>query len=151
MLHTDVLEFIYRLSNVGLHFINCAVDPQNSGSNWSLCRDIESFVETKLLVFVAVSVVASCFLLLPVLWACSWIVLRHTLIMSRHRFYSAVLFLSRQECLVSRHPTCLQPASHVLVLLESVATFFSLSRQTFPFFTCQLCRDRVFSVAIGSL
>ena len=52
---------IYRLSNVEPHFINCVVDPQNFDPNWSLCRDIERFVATELSVFVASSVVASCF------------------------------------------------------------------------------------------
>ena len=55
---------------------------QNSGPNWFLYRDIERSVLTELSVFVAASVVASCVLLQPVLWACSWIVSRHTLIMS---------------------------------------------------------------------
>ena len=52
---------IYRLSNVGPHFINCVVDPQNSGPNWSLCREVESSITTELSVFVVASVVASCF------------------------------------------------------------------------------------------
>ena len=43
---------IYRLPNVGPHFINCVVDPQNSSLNWSLCRDIVSFVATEFSVFV---------------------------------------------------------------------------------------------------
>ena len=38
------------------------MDPQNSGPNWSLCRDIESSIATELLVFVASSIVASYFL-----------------------------------------------------------------------------------------
>ena len=113
---------IYRLFNVRPHFINCVVDSQNSSPNWSLCRDIKRFVVIALSVFVTVSVVASCILSRPILWACSWIVSQHTLIMSRHNLYSAVLFLLRQECLVSRHQTCLHSASHVLVLLEFVAT-----------------------------
>ena len=37
----------------GPHFNNCVVDPQNSNPNWSLCRDIESFVATEFSVFVA--------------------------------------------------------------------------------------------------
>ena len=37
------------------------MDPQNSGLNWSLCRDIESFVTIEFSVFVASSVVASHF------------------------------------------------------------------------------------------
>ena len=45
-------------SNVGTHFINYIVDPQNSGPNWSLYCDIESFVRTEPPVFVASSVVA---------------------------------------------------------------------------------------------
>ena len=44
--------FIYRLSNVGPHFNNCVVDPQNYGPKWSLCRDIESSVTTQFSVFV---------------------------------------------------------------------------------------------------
>ena len=59
--HIALEACIYRLSNVGPHFINCVVDPQNSGPNWSLCRDIERFVATELSVFVTTSVVASCF------------------------------------------------------------------------------------------
>ena len=51
---------IYRLSNVGPYFINCIVDPQNSGPNWSLSA-------TELSVFVAASVIASYFLSRPVL------------------------------------------------------------------------------------
>ena len=65
--HIALEASIYRLSNVGLHFINCAVDPQNSSLNWSLCHDIESFVATELSVFVAASIVAFCFLSRPVL------------------------------------------------------------------------------------
>ena len=38
-----------------------ALDPQNSGPNWSLCRDIEGYVAIKLSVFVAASIVGSCF------------------------------------------------------------------------------------------
>ena len=86
--HIALEVSIYRLSNVGPHFINCIVDPQNYGPNWSLCRNIESFVVTELSVFVATSVVTSYFMSRHVLWACSWIMLRHTVIMSRHRFYS---------------------------------------------------------------
>ena len=59
--HIALEACIYRLSNVRPHFINYIVDPQNSGSNWSLCQDIESFVVTELPVFVASSVVASRF------------------------------------------------------------------------------------------
>ena len=80
--HITLEASIYRLSNVGLPLINYIVDPQNSGLNWSLCRNIERSIATKLSVFFATSVVASCFLLRLVLWACSWIVLQHTLIMS---------------------------------------------------------------------
>ena len=69
--HIALEACIYRLSNVGPHFINCIVDSHNSGPNWSLCRDIERSVTTKLSVFVAASVVASCIMLRPVLWACS--------------------------------------------------------------------------------
>ena len=60
--HIALEAYIYRLSNVRLHFINCIVDPQNYGTNWSLCHDIESSITTELSVFVAASVVASCFL-----------------------------------------------------------------------------------------
>ena len=80
--HIALKVCIYRLSNVGLHFINFVVDPQNSGPNWSLCHEIKRSIATELSVFVATSVVASCFLSRPVIWACSWTVLRHTLIMS---------------------------------------------------------------------
>ena len=70
--HPEILELpkatyialkacIYRLSNVGPHFINCIVDPENSGPNWSLCRDIESSITIELPVFVASSIAASCF------------------------------------------------------------------------------------------
>ena len=65
--HIALETSIYRLSNVGLHFINCVVDPQNYGPKWSLCRDIESSVVTELSVFVAASIVAYCFLSRPVL------------------------------------------------------------------------------------
>ena len=62
--HLEILELpkaahialevcVYRLSNIGPHFINCIVDPQNYGPNWSLCRDIESSVTIELSVFVA--------------------------------------------------------------------------------------------------
>ena len=60
-MHITLEACIYRLSNVGPHFINCIVDPQDSGPNWSLCRDIESSVGTEPPVFVASSVVASHF------------------------------------------------------------------------------------------
>ena len=51
--HNALDASIYRLSNVGPHFINCIVDPQNYGPNWSLCRDIESYVMIEFSVFVA--------------------------------------------------------------------------------------------------
>ena len=51
--HIALEASIYILSNVGPRFINCVVDPQNSGLNWSLFRDIESSVATEFLVFVA--------------------------------------------------------------------------------------------------
>ena len=41
---------------------------------------------------------------------------------------------------MSQHQTCLHPASHVLVLLEFVAT-------NNCFLAWKLCRDKVFSVA----
>ena len=109
------------------------MDSQNYGPNWSICRDIERSVASEPSVFVATSVVASCIMSRPVLLACSWIVSRHTLMISQHKLYSAVLFLSRQECLRSRHTIGLHPASHVLVLLEFVATQFFLSLQTIAF------------------
>ena len=65
--HIALEVSIYRLSNVWPHFINCVVDPQNSGLNWSLCHDIESSVMAELSIFVTASVVASCFLSQPVL------------------------------------------------------------------------------------
>ena len=43
---------IYRLPNVGPHFINCIVDPQNSSPNWSLSWDIEISIATEFSVFV---------------------------------------------------------------------------------------------------
>ena len=51
--HSALDASIYRLSNVGPHFINYVVDPQNSNPNWSFCRDIESSVAIEFLVFVA--------------------------------------------------------------------------------------------------
>ena len=51
--HSALDAFIYRLSNVGPHFNNCVVDPQNYGPNWSLCCDIESSIATEFSVFVA--------------------------------------------------------------------------------------------------
>ena len=59
--HIALEACIYRLSNVGPHFINCIMDPQNSSLNWSLCRDIEIYVATEPSVFVASSVLASRF------------------------------------------------------------------------------------------
>ena len=59
--HIALEARIYRLSTVGPHFINCIVDPQNYGPNWSLCRKIESSVATEPPVFVASSVLASRF------------------------------------------------------------------------------------------
>ena len=59
--HITLEVCIYRLSNVGPHFINYIVDLQNSGPNWSLCHNIESSVATEPPVFVASSVVASRF------------------------------------------------------------------------------------------
>ena len=135
-MHIALETCIYRVSNVGPHFINCVVDCQNYGPNWSLYHDIERSVAPKLSVFVTASIVASCILLRPVHWACSWIVSRHTLMMSRHKLYSVVLFLLREECLRSRHKTCLHPTSHVLVLLE-----FVTKNNCFSVF--QLCRYRV--------
>ena len=49
--HSALDASIYRLPNVGLHFISRVVDPQNSGPNWSLCHDIESFVVIEFSVF----------------------------------------------------------------------------------------------------
>ena len=69
--HIALEVCIYMLSNVGPHFINCVVNPQNFGPNWSLCCDIKRFVATELLVFVVAFVVASSFLSRPVLKACS--------------------------------------------------------------------------------
>ena len=60
--HIALEACFYRLSNVRPHFINCIMDPQNYGPNWSLCSNIERSVVTELLVFVVASVVASCFL-----------------------------------------------------------------------------------------
>ena len=65
--HIALEVCIYKISNVRPHFINCVVDPQNYGPNWSLCRDIKRSVVTELLVFIAASVVASCFLSRPIL------------------------------------------------------------------------------------
>ena len=45
--HSALDAYIYRLPNVGPHFINCVVDPQNSCPNLSLYRDIESYVVTE--------------------------------------------------------------------------------------------------------
>ena len=50
--HSALDASIYRLSNVGLHFNNCIVDPQNFAPNWSLYHDIEIFVAIEFLVFV---------------------------------------------------------------------------------------------------
>ena len=65
--HIALEVCIYRLFNVGPHFINYVVDPQNFGLNWSLCSDIKRSVATELSVFVTASIVASCFLSRPVL------------------------------------------------------------------------------------
>ena len=51
-MHSALDTSIYKISNVGQHFINYVVDPQNSGLNWSLCSDIESFVAIEFSVFV---------------------------------------------------------------------------------------------------
>ena len=109
------------------------MDSQNSGPNWSLCRDIERSVVIELSFFVVPSIVASCIMSRPILRACSWIVSRHTLMMSRHKLYLAVLFLSRQKCLRSRHITYLHPASHVLILLDFVVTQIFLLQQIIYF------------------
>ena len=50
--HSALDASIYRLSNVGLHFNNCVMDPHNSCPNWSLCRDIKSSVVIEFSVFV---------------------------------------------------------------------------------------------------
>ena len=62
--------------------------------------------------------------------------------MLRHKFLSTVLLLSQQKCLMSRHQTCLHPASHGLVLLEYVATQIFLVATNNCFSAWQLCRDR---------
>ena len=49
--HSALDASIYRLDNVGPHFINYFVDPQNSGLNWSRYHDIESSVTTEFSVF----------------------------------------------------------------------------------------------------
>ena len=51
--HSSLGAYIYRISNVGPHFINCIVDPQNYGPNWSLYHDIERYFATEFSVFVA--------------------------------------------------------------------------------------------------
>ena len=52
-MHSAQDASIYRLTNVGLHFINCVVDPQNFGPNWSLCCEIECSVATEFPVFIS--------------------------------------------------------------------------------------------------
>ena len=112
--------------------------PQNSGLNWSLCSDIKRSVATELLVFVAASVVASCFLSRSVLWVCSLIVLRHTLIVSRHKFYSTVLFFHDRNALC--HDTKLVCNQLLMSLF-----FWSLSRHNF------LCRDKHLLFSLSTL
>ena len=141
--HIALEVCIFRLSNVGPHFINCVVDPQNSGPNWSICRNIKKSVVTELSVFVVASVVASCFLSRRVLWACSWIVLRHTLIISQHKFYSAVLFLSRQECLMLQHQTCFSTSFSYRCSFGVCRNIIFLVATNIYFSTYQLRRDRI--------
>ena len=73
--HIALEACIYRLSNVRPHFINCVVDSENSGPNWSLCHDIESSIGTKISVFVAASVAASFFFFFFCRDLFSWLVL----------------------------------------------------------------------------
>ena len=117
--HSALDASIYRLSNVGPHFINCVVDPQNSGPNWSLCRDIQSSIATKFLVFVT----GLCRSMQSFVTTCSLSSLLDSITTDfdnvATKFCVAILFLSQQECLVWRQQTCLKPASHVLLLLES--------------------------------
>ena len=65
--HIALEVCIYKLSNVGPNFINCIVDPQNFGPNWSLCRDTKRSIVIELSIFVDASVVPSFFLSRPVL------------------------------------------------------------------------------------
>ena len=44
--HSALDASIYKISNVGPHFNNYVVDPQNSFPNWSICCDIKSYVTT---------------------------------------------------------------------------------------------------------
>ena len=49
--HSALDVSIYRLPNVGPHFINYVVDPKNYDPNWSLCHDIESSITIEFSVF----------------------------------------------------------------------------------------------------
>ena len=123
--HSALDASIYRLPNVWPHFINCVVDPQNYGPNWSVFQNIESYVTTEFSVFVAdlccsmQSSVATC---------------------------SLSYFLDSVATDFDNVVTELWCSLLVLVVtgMYCVVTKFSLSQQTFSFSACQLCRDRVF-------
>ena len=51
--HSALDVYIYILSNVGPHLKIALWIPKYSGPNWLLYRDIENYVATELLVFVA--------------------------------------------------------------------------------------------------
>ena len=52
-MHSALDASIYRLSNVGSHFKIALSIPKYYSPNWSLCCDIETYVATELLIFIA--------------------------------------------------------------------------------------------------
>ena len=115
VVHNALDASIYRLPNVEPHFINCVVDPKNSSLNWSLCHDIESSIATEFSVFFA-GLCRSIQYFVATKFLCSSLVF-----FTIEFFCSSLVFVAIGMYWVT-HQTCLQLASHVLLLLESVVT-----------------------------
>ena len=97
------------------------MDPQNSSPNWSLCRDIESYVVIEPPIFVSSFVVASRFSVatfsLGLFLIC---VMTHFVDVTTYiSFNSLVIVVTEMPCVVTSN--LFAPSSHGLVLLEFIA------------------------------
>ena len=141
--HIALEASIYRLSNVGLHFINCVVDPQNSCPNWYLCRDIESSIETELLVLVA----GLCRSMQSFVATCSLSSFLNSIttdfdnVVTKFWCSSFVLVATRMYCVAT--PNLFASSFSCPSAFRVCHDIIFLMRQTFTFSACQLCHDRV--------
>ena len=98
------------------------MDPQNYGPNWSLCRDIESYVVIEPPIFVASFVVASYFSVatfsLGLFLIC---VTTHFVDVATYISFSGLVIVATEmPCVVTSN--LFAPSSHGLVLLEFIVT-----------------------------